>query len=56
VRKELKNEYWEAYWPNHGPVLIFARTKFGAARLVKNLRGMKHSAAEIHSTVFKPTP
>jgi ATP-dependent RNA helicase RhlE len=50
VRKELKNEVLGGLLAQyHGPVLIFARTKFGAARLVKTLRGLKHSAAEIHS-------
>jgi len=50
VRKELKNEILGSVLAQyHGPVLIFARTKFGAARLVKTIRGMKHSAAEIHS-------
>ncbi len=50
VRKELKNELLASVLSQyHGPVLVFARTKFGAARLVKTIRGMRHSAAEIHS-------
>ncbi len=50
VRKELKNELLGSVLAQyHGPILIFARTKFGAARLVKTIRSMKHSAAEIHS-------
>ncbi|MBT4722823.1 DEAD/DEAH box helicase [Candidatus Falkowbacteria bacterium] len=30
-------------------VLIFSRTKYGAKRIARDVRGMKHSATEIHS-------
>jgi ATP-dependent RNA helicase RhlE len=33
----------------HGPVLLFSRTKHNATRLVREIRAMGHSAAEIHS-------
>ena len=50
VRKELKNELLTSVLGQyHGPVLIFSRTKFGAARLTRSIRAMKHAAAEIHS-------
>lgn len=50
VRKELKNELLSTILNQyHGPVLIFSRTKFGAARLLKTVRSMRHSVAEIHS-------
>lgn len=32
-----------------GSVLVFSRTKFSARRIASNVRGMGHSAAEIHS-------
>lgn len=32
-----------------GSVLIFSRTKFGAKRIARDLRAMRHAAAEIHS-------
>jgi ATP-dependent RNA helicase RhlE len=34
---------------NKGSVLIFSRTKHGAKRITINVRGMGHTAAEIHS-------
>ena len=50
LRKEAKNDMLGSILNQyHGPILIFARTKFGAARLVKTLRGMRYTAAEIHS-------
>lgn len=33
----------------HGPTLIFSRTKYGAKRIVRNIRAMNVNAAEIHS-------
>lgn len=33
----------------HGSVLVFTRTKHGAKKLARDVRDMKHSAAEIHS-------
>jgi ATP-dependent RNA helicase RhlE len=50
VRKEAKNDLLGSILNQyHGPILVFARTKFSAARLTKSIRGMKHTAAEIHS-------
>jgi ATP-dependent RNA helicase RhlE len=50
VKKELKNELLESMLNKYkGSVLIFCRTKFSVARLTKQLRGMKHNAAETHS-------
>jgi len=50
VRKELKTDLLNSILNQyHGPVLIFSRTKFGAARLTRSIRSMKVSAAEIHS-------
>ena len=33
----------------HGPVLLFSRTKIGAAKITRFIRGIGHNAAEIHS-------
>jgi ATP-dependent RNA helicase RhlE len=50
VRKELKNSLLESTLNKYkGSVLLFCRTKFSVARLTKQLRGMRHNAAEIHS-------
>jgi len=50
VKKELKHELLESMLAKYkGSVLIFCRTKFSVARLTKQLRGMKHNAAETHS-------
>ncbi len=50
VRKELKHGLLESILAQYkGSVLLFCRTKFSVARLTKQLRGMKHNAAEIHS-------
>jgi ATP-dependent RNA helicase RhlE len=38
----------------HGPVLIFTRTKHGAKKLARDVKGMGHSAAEIHSNRSMP--
>ncbi len=50
VRKEAKlkllGKVLEKY---HGSVLLFSRTKSGARRIVKAVKDMRHSAAEIHS-------
>ncbi|MFI5384756.1 MAG: DEAD/DEAH box helicase [Fimbriimonadales bacterium] len=34
---------------NRGTVLVFARTRHGARKVARNVRGMGHSAAELHS-------
>ena len=50
VRKELKNELLASILAQYkGSVLIFCRTKFSVARLTRQIRAMKHNAAEIHS-------
>lgn len=50
VRKEdkpkLLGKILEQY---HGTILLFSRTKRGAGRITRGLRGMGHNAAEIHS-------
>ncbi len=33
----------------HGPVLLFSRTKYGASKIVRSVKDLGHSAAEIHS-------
>ena len=33
----------------HGPVLLFTRTKHGATKIVRNVKDLGHTAAEIHS-------
>ncbi|MCX5792701.1 MAG: DEAD/DEAH box helicase, partial [Elusimicrobia bacterium] len=42
----LLSKILEKYW---GSVLLFVRTKHNAKKIAKELRDMKHSAAEIHS-------
>jgi ATP-dependent RNA helicase RhlE len=50
VRKELKSGLLESILAQYkGTVLLFCRTKFSVARLTRQLRNMKHNAAEIHS-------
>ncbi len=50
VRKEFKSELLADILNQYrGSILIFCRTKFGAARLNRALRNTKHRAAEIHS-------
>jgi ATP-dependent RNA helicase RhlE len=50
VRKELKNQLLESVLAQYkGSVLIFCRTKFSVARLTRQLRAMRHNAAETHS-------
>jgi ATP-dependent RNA helicase RhlE len=50
VRRELKNELLASILAQYkGSLLIFCRTKFSVARLTRQIRAMKHNAAEIHS-------
>lgn len=44
----LLNKLLEGY---AGTVLVFARTKYGAKKICRSVRGMGHSAAEIHSNL-----
>ncbi|MBI2551636.1 DEAD/DEAH box helicase [Candidatus Uhrbacteria bacterium] len=50
VRKEEKLSLLESLLKNQeGPILLFSRTKHGAKKIARSLRGMGHSAAEIHA-------
>ena len=42
ILTKILNEY-------NGPILVFTRTKRGAAKVTRNIRHMGHSAAEIHA-------
>jgi ATP-dependent RNA helicase RhlE len=50
VKKEAKRQLLGKILKQyHGSVLLFSRTKRGAANITRTLRGMGHNAAEIHS-------
>lgn len=50
VKKEAKNDLLKKVLDQyHGSVLIFSRTKWGATKITKAIKGMGHKAAEIHS-------
>ncbi len=50
IDKESKTKLLELLLAEyHGSVLVFTRTKYGARKLTRNVRGIGHSAAEIHS-------
>ena len=50
VRRDRKKELLEKLLARHrGSVLLFCRTKIGASKMVRTVRDMRHSAAEIHS-------
>ena len=50
IRKNDKNRLLDKLLAEYrGSTLIFTRTKFGAKRLLRAIRGMGHSAAELHS-------
>lgn len=50
LAKEDKNRLLETLLQQYrGPVLVFTRTKYGARKLAYAVRGMHHTAAEIHS-------
>lgn len=50
VKKEAKlNLLKKILAQYHGPVLLFSRTKHNAKKIVRSIRDMGHSAAEIHS-------
>lgn len=50
VSREAKTPLLEVLLQrHHGPVLIFTRTKHGARKLARQIRGIGHVAAEIHS-------
>jgi ATP-dependent RNA helicase RhlE len=46
AKKQLLSKLLRQY---HGSVLLFSRTKFGARKIRRLIRGMGHSVAEIHS-------
>jgi ATP-dependent RNA helicase RhlE len=50
VAREAKTRLLEKILNQYsGPTLIFTRTKYGASRISRAIRQMRHSAAEIHS-------
>jgi ATP-dependent RNA helicase RhlE len=50
VKKEAKAQLLKKLLMQyHGSVLLFSRTKHNARKIVKSIRGMGHSASEIHS-------
>ncbi len=50
VKRESKNDLLRKILEQyHGSVLIFSRTKWGATKINKAIRGMGHKSAEIHS-------
>jgi ATP-dependent RNA helicase RhlE len=50
VRKEAKLKLLGKILASyHGPVLLFARTKIGAKKIVRAIKDMHYNAAEIHS-------
>jgi ATP-dependent RNA helicase RhlE len=50
VRKEDKSELLKKVLAQyHGSVLVFCRTRHGARKLARHVRGMGYNAAEIHS-------
>jgi len=50
VSREAKTRLLEVLLHEHrGQALVFTRTKYGAARLARQVRAMGHTAAEIHS-------
>jgi ATP-dependent RNA helicase RhlE len=52
VPKEQKNRLLDKLLAEYnGTALVFSRTKYGAKRICKTVRGMGHTAAEIHSNL-----
>ncbi|MFA5935275.1 MAG: DEAD/DEAH box helicase [Patescibacteria group bacterium] len=50
VRKEEKNRLLQKLLDEyHGTVLVFSRTKHGAKKIARSVRGMGHNSSEIHS-------
>jgi ATP-dependent RNA helicase RhlE len=50
VRKDQKNRLLDRLLADHkGSVLVFTRTKFGAKKLARAVKGMGHTASDIHS-------
>jgi superfamily II DNA/RNA helicase len=52
VEKHQKNQLLEKLLIQHaGTVLVFSRTKYGAKRICRGVRGMGYNAAELHSNL-----
>jgi ATP-dependent RNA helicase RhlE len=52
VTKDQKNRLLQKLLAEYtGTILIFSRTKYGAKKICKVVRGMGHAAAEIHSNL-----
>ena len=50
VRKDEKTRLLESVLAKYfGPTIVFTRTKYGATRVMKSIRQMGHTTAEIHS-------
>jgi len=50
VKKEAKIQLLKKLLSQyHGPILLFSRTKYNARKIVRSIRDMGHSVAEIHS-------
>jgi ATP-dependent RNA helicase RhlE len=50
LEKEQKGGVLAQLLADHdGPILVFSRTRHGARKVAKSLRGQGHTAAEIHS-------
>jgi len=50
VKKEAKTHLLKKLLAQyHGPVLLFSRTKYNARKIVRSIRDMGHTAAEMHS-------
>lgn len=50
ARREMKTQLLQKLLTDHaGAVLVFSRTKHGATKLLRLVKAMGHSAAEIHS-------
>lgn len=55
VSKDQKNRLLDKILDeNSGTTLIFSRTKHGARKICRSIRGMGHTAAEIHSNLSMP--
>ncbi len=52
VEKHQKNQLLEKMLNDHnGTVLVFSRTKYGAKKICRAVRGMGHDVAEMHSNL-----
>lgn len=52
VQREHKNRLLDKLLAEYaGTILVFSRTKYGAKRICRSVKGMGHSVAEIHSNL-----